>query len=182
MRLVCVAAMMLACSADAAERYRIVVTAVAPIDAERLAESMRAYLDDFAVDVVTAPASTDAELRAQLDATNASGANVSAIASIRVAARSTGTVEIALVDRLSAKALVAALARPPRDEDLYRAVALKMQALLRSALYERHESLAIEAPALGRLVAAPVAPPPRRWSLDVGYALVSFPSGGTVEH
>ncbi|MCU1280964.1 MAG: hypothetical protein JWM53_4510, partial [bacterium] len=48
---------------------------------------------------------------------------------------------------------------------------------------ERHESLVKEAPELGRLVAAPVAPPrPRRWSLDAGYALVSFPLDGTVEH
>ncbi len=178
------AAMLLAYSAAAhAGRYRVVVTAVAPIDADRLAEAMRAYLDEFAVDVVTAPASTDAELRAQLDATNASGAQLSAIASIRVAGGRSGTVEIALVDRLGDKALVAALARPPRDADLYRALALKMQALLRSALYERREALATTAPALSRLVAAPIAPPrPRRWSLDAGYALVSFPLYGAVEH
>lgn len=81
------------------------------------------------------------------------------------------------------KALVATLARPPRDSDLYRVLALKMQALLRSALFERREALATEAPALSRLVAAPVAPPrPRRLALDVGYALVSFPLHGAVEH
>jgi hypothetical protein len=183
-RVVCIAAILLACAVvGAAERYRVVVTAVSPIDADRLAEAMRAYLDEFAVDVITAPASTDAELRAQLDATNASGAQLSAIASIRVAGGGSGTVEIALIDRLGGKALVASLARPPRDADLYRALALKMQALLGSALYERREALATEAPALSRLVAAPVAPPrPRRWSLDAGYALVSFPLDGAVEH
>ncbi|MDB4967826.1 MAG: hypothetical protein JWN44_3515 [Myxococcales bacterium] len=175
--------MLLVCSARAAERPRVVVTAVAPVDADRLAEAMRAYLDEFAVDVVTAAASTDTELRAQLDATKATGADVRAVAAIRVADARAGTVEIALVDRLSGKALIATLARPPRDEDLYRAVALKVQALLRSSLYERHETLATEAPELNRLVAAPVAPArPRRWSLDAGYALVSFPLDGIVEH
>ncbi|MCU1281624.1 MAG: hypothetical protein JWM53_5170, partial [bacterium] len=65
--------MLLAGGAGAAERQRIVVTAVAPLDADRLAEAMRAYLDEFAIDVITAAASTDADLRAQLDATGAAG-------------------------------------------------------------------------------------------------------------
>ena len=176
--------MLLASSiAAGAERYRVVVTAAPPLDADRLAEAMRAYLEEFSVDVVTAPAALDDDLRAQLDATNASGAQVGAIVSIRVAGGRSGTIEIALVDRLDAKALVATLSRPRRDSDLYRALALKMQALLRSALYERREALATEAPSLGRLVAAPVASPrPRRLALDAGYALVSFPLHGAIEH
>ena len=177
--------MLLASSiAAGAERYRVVVTAAPPLDADRLAEAMRAYLEEFSVDVVTAPAALDDDLRAQLDATNASGAQVGAIVSIRVAGGRSGTIEIALVDRLDAKALVATLSRPRRDSDLYRALALKMQALLRSALYERREALAAEAPSLGRLVAAPVASPRprRRLALDAGYALVSFPLHGAIEH
>ncbi len=182
--MVCIAAMLLASSiAAGAERHRVVVTAAPPIDADRLAEAMRAYLDEFSVDVVTAPAAIDDDLRAQLDATNASGAQVGAIVSIRVAGGRAGTIEIALVDRMDDKALVTTLSRPPLDSDLYRALALKMQALLRSALYERHEALAAEAPALSRLVAAPVASPrPRRLALDAGYALVSFPLDGAIEH
>jgi hypothetical protein len=183
-RVVCIAAMLLASSILAgAERYRVVVTAAPPIDADRLAEAMRAYLEEFSVDVVTAPAALDDDLRAQLDATNASGAHVGAIVSIRVAGGRSGAVEIALVDRMDEKALVATLSRPPRDSDLYRVLALKMQALLRSALYERREALATEAPALGRLVAAPVASQrPGRLALDAGYALVSFPLHGAIEH
>src|SRR5262249_43291488 len=177
LRAMCPAALGLAGRAQAAEpRHRIVVSAVKPIDADRLADSMRAYLDEFSVDVVTAPAAVEAELRAQLDATSATGADVRAIASIRVGDVRPGTIAIVLVDRLSGKSLGAARARPPRDEDLYRAVALKVQALLRSAFYERQAQLQSEAPALGRLVAAQVAPPlPRRLFLDAGYAVVAFP-------
>lgn len=79
------------------ERHRVVVTAAAPLDADRLAEAMRAYLEEFSVDVVTAPAALDDDLRAQLDATNVSGAEVGAIVSIRVAGGRSGTIEIALV-------------------------------------------------------------------------------------
>jgi hypothetical protein len=112
-----------------------------------------------------------------------SGAQVGAIVSIRVAGGRSGAIEIALVDRMDDKALVATLSRPPRDSDLYRVLALKMQALLRSALYERREALATEAPALSRLVAAPVASArPRRLTLDAGYALTSFPLHGAIEH
>src|SRR5947209_2672108 len=95
--------------AAGAERYRVVVTAAPPIDADRLAEALRAYLDDFSVDVVTAPAAMDNELRAQLDATVASGALLGAIVSIRVAGGRAGAIEIALVDRLDDKALVTTL-------------------------------------------------------------------------
>jgi hypothetical protein len=89
-----------------------------------------------------------------------------------------GSIEIELVDLATEKALVTAVPRPPRDEDLYRALALKIRALLRSTFSESPERLASRG-AVARLVAsAPAEAPdsgPRsrgeaRRTLEIGYS------------
>jgi hypothetical protein len=146
-----------------------------------LADALRTYLDGYAIDVRTAPVSNTDDLREQLASADAVGAQVQALATLRVSADST-TVEIQLVDRLTRKALVARVARAERDADFYRSVALKVQALLRSTLYEEPEKVAAVAPALSPLILAR-APSPRRnrLSLEVSYALQSFPLGRLVQ-
>src|SRR4030095_2779874 len=59
------------------------------------------------------------------------GAAVRAIAAVRAAAATSATIESEVVDLATEKALVTSVPRPARDEDLYRALALKIQALLR---------------------------------------------------
>ena len=176
---------MLTAVAARAERHRVLVTAAPSVDAERLAYALRTYLEGFSIEVLTAPAQAAADLRDQLAATNSAGADVRAIAAIRVDAGA-GTVEIQLVDRVSQKSLMTVVARPSRDEDFYRTVALKVQALLRSALFEQVEQLKTSAPELVRLVAPPAPAPtpsaPHRISIEAAYALASFPLGDLVQH
>jgi hypothetical protein len=92
------------------------------------------------------------------------------------------------VDLATDKALVVGVPRPERDEDLYRALALKIQAVLRATLSEARGALDPRS-SLGRLVAEggarpppPEAPPPPahppQLALDAGYGLVAFPDGG----
>src|SRR3954469_8210558 len=114
------------------ERPVLVVTATPPLDVERLADAVRAYLDELQVEVRAAPAPPAGELRGELAATARVGAAVRAWAVVRVADGAPGSVELEIVDRLTDKALLATVPRPRRDEDLYRAVALKVQALLRA--------------------------------------------------
>ncbi len=177
-------AVLLAATAGGAERHALLVTASPSLDVERLADLLRTYLDGYSVDVRTAAASEALELREQLAATEAAGEGVRAIASVRVAAADASTLEIQLVDRLTKKALVTRVPRLGRDEDLYRALALKVQALLRATLSEEGSRIAQSAPALAPLVlaAAPPKPVPHRISLEVSYVLSSFPMGGLVQH
>src|SRR5439155_25430181 len=80
------------------ERHVVVVTAAAPLDAERLADVLRTYLEGYEVEVrahAAAPAAGD--LRQEIAATHAAAVAVRAFAAIRVAqqVQSTGeTVEI----------------------------------------------------------------------------------------
>jgi hypothetical protein len=170
-------------AARAEERHVVVVTAAPPLDAERLADVLRTYLEGYEVEVrARAAAPTADDLRQQITATRAAAEEVRAFAAIRVA--STGeTVEVQLVDELAKKSLVATIPRSRRDEDLYRTLALKVQLLLRSALYESAPALTATAPALARLVATPPAPlRAPRLSLEVAYALVTFPLGHAVQN
>ena len=71
---------------SAEERHVVVVTAAAPLDAERLADVLRSYLEGYEVEVrarVAAPAAGD--LRQEIAATHAAAAEVRAFAAIRVA-------------------------------------------------------------------------------------------------
>ena len=108
-----------------------------------------------------------------------------AVAVVRAEHGARGTVEIELIDLATNKALVVSVPRPARDEDLYRALALKIQAVLRATLSEARADLDPQS-SIGRLVAqggGPAAPepaPPARpaLALDAGYAFVSFPIDG----
>jgi hypothetical protein len=165
------------------ERHILVVTAAAPLDAQQLADVLRTYLDGYDVEVRSAPAAPSAgDLRQELAATRAAADEVRAFAAIRISAQGE-TVEVQLADELAKKSLVTTLPRPERDEDLYRTLALKVQLLLRSALYESAPTLTTTAPALARLVAPPPsAPRAPRLALEVAYVLVSFPLGSLVQN
>jgi hypothetical protein len=165
------------------DRPILVVTATPPLDAERLADALRAYLDEFRVDVQTAPAAPGGDLRDELAATAGIGAAVRAWAVVRIADGAPGSAELELVDRVTGKSLVTNVPRPRRDEDLYRAVALKTQALLRATLAEPSPRVT-GSPVLTRL-AAPSAPAPaevdRRFFLETSFALVAFPGARVLQ-
>jgi hypothetical protein len=164
------------------ERPVLVVTAAPPLDAERLAAALRAYLDEFRVEVRTAPAAPGADLRDELATTAGIGAAARAWAVVRIADGAPGTAEIELVDRVTSKALVTAVPRPRRDEDLYRSVALKVQSLLRVTLAEPSPSVS-RSPALTHLARAEEGArvAERHFSLETSFAFVGFPNGGLTQ-
>jgi hypothetical protein len=75
----------------------VVVTAPPPLDAARLAETLRSYLDDSSVAVQVAPAAAAADLRTDLATLQATGVNARAVAAVRVAQAGPRTLEIQLV-------------------------------------------------------------------------------------
>jgi hypothetical protein len=173
---VAVAALLLA--QPAAER--VVVTATPPLDSQRLADALGAYLAEFGIGVEVGPASPDGDVRAELAGARALGESFRAVAVIRAERGAPGAVDIQIVDLATEKALLATVPRPARDEDLYRALALKIQAILRATLSEASARLPPDS-SLGRLVATPAPAPsavPRAIGLAAGYALLSFPIGG----
>jgi hypothetical protein len=170
---------------------QVVVTAAPSLDAERLADALRVYLDEFGIRVGVAGAATGApaeagDLRKRLDDARQLGEAVRAVAVVGAQHRARGAVEIELYDLATDKALVVSVPRPARDEDLYRALALKIQAVLRATLSEARSDLDPQS-SLGRLVAQGGAPPPvaaaapvpphAAVALDAGYGVVSFPAG-----
>jgi hypothetical protein len=166
---------------------QVVVTTAPSMDAQRLADALRVYLDEFGIRVETRAAADGTDLRARLDEARRLGEAVRAIAVVRAEHGARGVVEIELIDLATDKALVVSVPRPERDEDLYRALALKIQAVLRATLSEAKAGLDPRS-SLGRLVAdggggaAPESPSPPRVpvALDVGYGVVSFPDGGPL--
>jgi hypothetical protein len=163
---------------------QIVVTAAPSIDAQRLADALRVYLDEFGIQVETRPAGeADDDLRKRIDDARQLGEALRAVAVVRAEHGARGLVEIELIDLATHKALVVSVPRPERDEDLYRALALKIQAVLRATLSEARADLDPRS-SLGRLVAesgprAPdVAAPAAQLALDAGYGLVAFPGNG----
>jgi hypothetical protein len=176
----------------------VVVTAAPPLDSQRLADALRTYLDDFGIRVQVAPATAGGDLRTQLDDARHLGESVRAVAVVRAERETRGEIEVELYDLATDKALVAVVRRPVRDEDLYRALALKVQAILRATFSEARGDLQPESP-VGRLLAAPDAAatisasesstgeradgqahPANHLALATGYAIVSFPVGGLV--
>jgi len=161
---------------------QLVVTTAPPLDAQRLADALRAYLDEFGIRVETRASSQAEDLRKRLDEGRALGEAVRAFAVVRAERGSPGTVEIELVDLATQKALIAIVPRPARDEDLYRALALKIQSILRATLSEARGELDPKS-SLGRLALegaaapapAPPTPPSARFGLDIGYGVVAFP-------
>jgi len=164
----------------------VVVTTAPSMDAQRLADALRVYLDEYGIRVQTRVAADAADLQARLDDARALGAAVRAVAVVRAEHGAPGSVEIDLVDLATGKALVVSVPRPQRDEDLYRALALKIQAVLRATLSEARADLT-PGSSLGRLVESGGAPSPEppartasRLGLDVGYGVVSFPNDGPL--
>ena len=163
----------------------VVVTAAASIDAQRLADALRVYLDEFGIRVGAGAAGEAGDLRKRLDDARQLGEAVRAVAVVRAEHGARGTVEIELIDLATDKALVVSVPRPARDEDLYRALALKIQAVLRATLSEARAELDPRS-SIGRLVAegggpAPAEPPAQAraaLALDAGYGVVSFPIDG----
>ena len=74
-----------------------------------------------------------------------------AVAVIRAERGAPGAIDVEMLDLATDKALLATVPRPARDEDLYRALALKIQAMLRATLSEERARLPPDA--LGRLAA-----------------------------
>jgi len=168
----------------------VAVTAAAPIDAQHLADVLRAYLDEYGVRVESAASPAPSDLRRQLADARQLGERVRAMAVVRVqngqGTGGRGTVEIDIVDLATEKVLIAEVPRPQRDEDLYRALALKIQASLRATLSEAPERIEPSS-GLARLVASPAAAeggpargeqPPGRLALETGYLLFVFPLSG----
>ena len=131
----------------------VVVTAAAPLDSQRLADALRTYLDEFGIRVEVAPATAGGDLRTQLDDARHLGESVRAVAVVRAERETRGEVEVELYDLATDKALVAAVRGPARDEDLYRALALKIQAILRATFSEARGELQPGSP-VGRLLAS----------------------------
>ena len=175
----------------------VVVTAAPPLDSQRLADALRTYLDEFGIRVQVAPATAGGDLRTQLADARHLGESVRAVAVVRAEGETRGEIEVELYDLATDKALVAAVRRPVRDEDLYRALALKVQAILRATFSEARGDLQPGSP-VGRLLAANEAaatvsvsasigpgsldgqPRPAHLALATGYTIVSFPVGGLV--
>jgi len=163
---------------------QVVVAAAPPIDAQRLADALRVYLNEYGIRVEARRGGDAPELRSRLEEARQLGEAVRAVAVVRVAPGLAGEVEIELVDLATDKALIVGVPRPPREEDLYRAVALKIQAVLRATLSEARSGMDPQS-SLGRLVAEgdaaarDSAGAGTRLALDAGYGLVSFPLDGT---
>jgi len=158
----------------------VVVTTTPSMDAQRLADALRVYLDEYGIRVETRPAPDAADLHERLEGARKLGETVRALAVVRAEHAARGTIDIELYDLATDKAVVVSVPRPARDEDLYRALALKIEAVLRATLSEARGDLDPSSSA-GRLLARapsraePAADAPMRLGLDVGYGFVSFP-------
>src|SRR6187551_2174258 len=116
----------------------VVVTTTPSMDAQRLADALRVYLDEYGIHVETRTAPDAADLHDRLEGARKLGETVRALAVVRAEHAARGTI--------------VSVPRPARDEDLYRALALKIQAVLRATLSEARGNLDPSSSA-GRLVA-----------------------------
>jgi hypothetical protein len=167
---------------------RIVVTTAPPLDSERLADALRVYLGEFGISVEVAPADQSDDLRERIADARRLGESVRAVAVIRAEPGTPDEVGIELTDLATDKTLIASMPKAARDEDLYRTLAFKIQAILRATLSEAGASLDPHS-AVGRLVSespptiaapAPPPPPPGPLSLQVGYEALSLSNAGVV--
>ena len=164
---------------------RIVVTTAGPLDAQRLSDALHVYLDEFGIAIDSGPAAEGQDLRQRMAAARLLGETVRAVAVLRAEGDSRDTVEIELDDLTTHKTLIASVPKPPRDEDLYRTLALKIQALLRATLSEARQTLDPRS-AAGRL-AAEARPPidtsaalDGRLALEAGYQALSLTAAGAL--
>lgn len=166
---------------------RIVVTATGPVDAQRLSDALAVYLGDFGIDVQSTPSDDAGDLRARMAAARRLGESVRAVAVIHAAGDSPDAVEIELDDLTTHKTLIASIPKPAREQDLYRTLALKIQALLRATLSEARGSLDPRS-ASGRLASEPTLvaagpardPAEARLSVETGYQALSLAAAGVT--
>jgi hypothetical protein len=173
-------AALLTATADPQTRPLVIVSAMAPLDGQRLGDALAAYLDERGVKVELAPPVEAAALEDRIAALRAAAAAAHALAAVHVQ-RAAASIQIDLVDMVTDKSLLSIASTPRRDEDLYRTVALKIQALLRATASEPEAGVEASPP-MARL-AAERSPPaaaaePARLSLRAGYALWAFAPGG----
>jgi hypothetical protein len=157
----------------------VIVSAMAPLDGQRLGDALAAYLDERGVKVELAPAVEAAALEDRIAALRAAAAAAHALAAVHVQ-RAGASIQIDLVDMVTDKSLLSIASTPRRDEDLYRTVALKIQALLRATASEPEAGVEASPP-MARLAAEgapPAAAEAARLSLRAGYALWTFAPGG----
>src|SRR4051812_20472924 len=100
-------------------RLEGVGTPAPPVDPQRLADAMRASLDEYGVRVENGGAAAAGELRGRLADARRLGEAVRALAVVRAEGGARGAIEIELVDLATEKALLAEVPRPAREEDLY---------------------------------------------------------------
>jgi hypothetical protein len=176
-----VVAGLLLVNAQAAER--IVVSTAPPLDTQRLVDALRVYLGEFDIEVEVAPPDAADDLRQRIADARRLGESVRAVAVIHAESGTPGQVDIELTDLATDKTLIAGMPKAARDEDLYRTLALKIQAILRSTLSEARASLDPDS-AVGRLVSEapppPASAPPGRLGLEAGYGALSFSAAGVV--
>ncbi|HXT97458.1 MAG TPA: hypothetical protein VN853_14245 [Polyangia bacterium] len=166
---------------------KIVVTAAPPLDTQRLADALRVYLSEFGIAVESAAPDQADDLRQRIADARRLGESVRAVAVIRAERGTPDEVDIELTDLATDKTLIATMPKAARDEDLYRTLALKIQALLRATLSEARTRLDPKS-AVGRLVSeetppavAPNAPrPPGPLEVEAGYAALSLSASGVV--
>jgi hypothetical protein len=171
---------------------RIVVTTAPPLDSQRLADALRVYLGEFGISVEVAPADQTDDLRQRIADARHLGESVRAVAVIRAEPGTPDEVGIELTDLATDKTLIASMPKAARDEDLYRTLALKIQAILRATLSEARATLDPHS-AVGRLVSespptiaapagppSPPAPPPGPLALQAGYEALSLSEAGIV--
>lgn len=166
---------------------KIVVTAAPPLDTQRLADALRVYLSEFGIAVESAAPDQADDLRQRIADARRLGESVRAVAVIRAERGTPDEVDIELTDLATDKTLIATMPKAARDEDLYRTLALKIQAILRATLSEARTRLDPQS-AVGRLVsegappaAAPVAPRPSgSLEVEAGYAALSLSASGVV--
>jgi hypothetical protein len=171
---------------------RIVVTTAPPLDSQRLADALRVYLGEFGISVEVAPADQTDDLRQRIADARQLGESVRAVAVIRAEPGTPNEVGIELTDLATDKTLIATMPKAARDEDLYRTLALKIQAILRATLSEARATLDPHS-AVGRLVSespptiaepvaapSPPSPPPGPLALQAGYEALSLSAAGVV--
>jgi len=166
---------------------KIVVTTAPPLDAQRLADALRVYLGEFGIAVDVAPPDAAGDLEDRIAGARRLGESVRAVAVIHAQRGTPDEIEIELSDLATDKTLIAGMPRSARDEDLYRTLALKVQAMLRATLSEARDSFN-PGSAVGRLVseappppAAPAAPAPGPLQLQAGYGAFSFAPGTLLQ-